>query len=265
MSIFIDKKFEQLDWISKAVEPMESNLNEVLSYLPEEIEVTKQDIVDHIVRSQDEMKYFWLIRPHIQPNHLSLINDESLITRAYKLQCRNLDGSSLDDEDSDNYLGDGPLKVRFDSSTDEISAKLFLVKVKAALSEEEMSMIFGRKGINAIANLAYNIYPSDEYNARKRMLELIDLLGPVPDFKIEKTTSTRKTVKFLRNFYSRLCAKNTMNIKSVELIDKLAEWMVDYVLSADAIAIANIGKLKVMTSFGQPVYSMEYEVGNDSK
>ena len=265
MSIFIDKKFEQLDWISKAVEPMDSTLNEILGYLPDEIEISKQDILDHITNSREEIKHFYLIKPHIEAKHLSLISDESLIARSYKLQCRNIDGSSLDEEDSDNYLGDGPLKVKFDSSTGEISARLFLIKVKAALSEAEMNTIFGKKGLAAISNLAYGIYREDEYNARKRIIELIDLLGPAPDFNLEKTTSTRKTVRGLRLFYRILCDKNVLNIKSVELIDKLGEWMADYVISADAVAIANIGKLKIMTSFGQPIYSMEYEASNDSK
>ena len=37
MGVFDDKKFEELDWISQATEPIDSELNEVLGAVPEEV------------------------------------------------------------------------------------------------------------------------------------------------------------------------------------------------------------------------------------
>ena len=40
MGVFDDKKFEELDWISQATEPMDSQLNDVLAALPDQVEIT---------------------------------------------------------------------------------------------------------------------------------------------------------------------------------------------------------------------------------
>lgn len=44
MSIFVDKKFDQMDWISQAVEPYEVHINNVLTKLPDFLVVQLNDI-----------------------------------------------------------------------------------------------------------------------------------------------------------------------------------------------------------------------------
>lgn len=39
MGVFDDKKFEELDWISQATEPIDSQLNEILTRFPETLNV----------------------------------------------------------------------------------------------------------------------------------------------------------------------------------------------------------------------------------
>jgi hypothetical protein len=39
MGVFDDKRYEELDWLSKAVEPIESYLATVLSELPDEVDL----------------------------------------------------------------------------------------------------------------------------------------------------------------------------------------------------------------------------------
>jgi len=266
MSIFIDKRFEQLDWISKAVEPVECSLNEILAYLPEEIEITPQQILFLLRNSRHELPISEVIEKHIRPEHINQVSrgyDKSIIAKSYKIQFKEKQEASIYEDlgdDEDRHDGPEKLLLKLDTESQIMSSRIFLKKISIGLSETEVKQIFGKKGYDSICRINY-------YRENlERIKEVIEMLGPVPGIEQEKTNSARKKFQHLRRLYNAIAAQNTFNIKSVDLMDKLGEWIYEYVNHRKEVAFANICKLKIMTTMGAPIYSMEIEAAkNDNR
>jgi hypothetical protein len=260
MSIFVDKKFEELDWISRAVEPVVSTLSDIIEYLPEEIEITKEMMSQTLKNGRHDINIIDILLKQVKPEHLDNISthqDRSYLAGSYVIDFRREDGSAYSEDDEENYLDSGPLIIKYDSETDHLSGSVFLKKNSTGLNEKEISTIFGAKGYDAV-----NSIRSWSANTN-RIKEIVDLLGEIQGLEEEKTSSVKKKLLFLRKKFREVVKKNTFNIKSVDLMNKMGEWIFRYITEGDEVALANICKLKIMSTMGSPIYSMEIEVAKD--
>lgn len=231
MGLFDDKKYENMDWVSQAVEPIESKTAILLGQLPDEITFTfetyksllrngyttssVEQVVSNLLREVADGRVDW--------------KEVNLITKCFEFKI------------SDNVI------INFE--TQSIEGEIKLVKRKKTLEDKELQELMGMKGSEYIDPYGQNQYQYAH--------EIADFLGCQQD--VLKSRSVRTKVAGIRYKYRTIMRENLWNIKDVELADKVGLWIGSYCQTGNLAALKNLTKLKVMTHKGMPIYSIEEE------
>lgn len=232
MGVFDDKKFEELDWISQATEPIDSELNEVLGAVPEEVvldfnmykemvggshglDLSKDRFITHCINKFHGKYLSW--------------DQRAALRSCFEIQ--------MDDE----------VILNFENQT--LTGTIKLVKIQSTMDEKILEGMLGREGIAAIGSMYFN------GSGISRANEVMEILG-----KCEaglKTRSERRKRGYIRHRLTELFKTNEWKIKDTELANKVGFWIKDYVVDGNLAAFSNFCRLKVMTHKDQPIYSME--------
>lgn len=233
MGVFADKKFEELDWISQATEPIESHLNLVLEAMPDELIVDfplfkklVNNNYDLSISTDKIVQYF-----HTKAGNEALSYAEmNAVARCFGIFVE--DNSTIDFENEKIY---GEIKF---------------VKLTATLGEDTLKQMLGKIGIDKISSMWV---PRE--GGLGRANEIMEFLGKCEDGLRSK--SDRKKIQAIRVRLTEIFKTNEWNIKDTQLANKVGEWIYNYVVDGDLSALSNFCRLKVMTHLGQPIYSME--------
>lgn len=235
MGVFDDKKFEQLDWISQATEPIDSQMNDFLGKIPDVVKIDFQlykkianfgpDIsIGQIILSMKE-KY----APYSELSY----GQVSVLDKCFKL------------EFSTN-------EIIIDFENEIISGgEITLIKLNSTMDEKILENILGQEGIESL-------HPSIMHGSTdslSRANEIMELLGNCENGL--KTRSDRKKRGAILNRLNDLFKNNEWNIRDTELANKVGYWIRDYIMDGNLAAFSNFCRLKVMTHKNQPIYSME--------
>ena len=234
MSVFHDKKFEELDWISQAIEPIESDLNNHLSNLPDVFEIDFKKYVDIIGDNWDHELTNTKILSHLLPGHIrsSLSYQErGMIDNCFQLE----------------LIGEPVMDFNAQSIT---NGSISLKKIMFSLDEHALKSILGKNGIS---NLSYATFYGDKASSRAN--EVMEILGDCASGL--RSTSIRKKRQAITNRVIQIMKTNEWNIKDTTLANKVGYWIADYIKDGKLAAFTNFCKLKAMTHRGQPIYSME--------
>jgi hypothetical protein len=231
MGVFDDKRYEALDWVSKAVEPVECGLAKILEEFPEHIEFNYDMLAKHMMNHNNVWRLY--AREAIRQFISTTLHSREL---ALLENCIEFQGSSA-------------LQLDFEAGT--MTGTLALVKTRSAFTEEELQSMIGKQGIEECYQLSYGDYDIARLN------EIADLLGATDALS---SRSYRKKVSSVTGRLTEIMQKNEWNIRNVELSDKVGRWIYRYVIYGDLSALTNICKLKVMTHKNLPIYSMAEEV-----
>jgi hypothetical protein len=240
MGVFDDKKFEELDWISQATEPIDSELNELLEKLPDEVFI-------------DFPTYMMLVG--IRGYSLDLSLDTVVFNLMAKTQSKDLiDKISYTHRDQLKKcfkfeVSGHNLTINFETRTID-GGEIKLVKTMSTLDEDTLKGILGNEGILKVHNMGY-LEPS----ALSRMNEIMELLGNCQSGLRTRSYRTKRRELSMR--LQKLFKDNEWNIKDTGLADKVGFWIADYVKEGNLAALSNFCRIKVMTHKGQPIYSME--------
>ena len=232
MSVFVDKKFESLDWISQATEPIDSELNIVLGKMPEQADIDFNTYVSIVGDSWDigldirRAVNFFLKKIEIK---ISDYAKRKELENCFEFQ---VDGNPVVDFEINQIYG----------------GTLSLIKVQNTIDEKVLKNLLGRQGIEEVDMIGLNMNIS-------RANEIMEILGGCESHLA--TRSARKKRYGLRLRLQKLFEANEWNIKDTELADKVGSWIARYVKTGDLSAYTNFCKLKVMTHKGNPIYSME--------
>lgn len=232
MSVFADKKFENLDWISQATEPIDSELNNVLAAIPDEVVVN-----------------FETYRKMVGDNYnldLSLNRMVNFATQEFYGMALSWEQRNAIDDCFEIQMDDNVI-VDFEKS--QIFGSLKLVKVQSTMDEKVLEGMLGREGIMTIGSMYFNGAGLSRAN------EIMELLG-----KCEgglRTRSERRKRGYIKTRLVELFKNNEWKIKDTELANKVGYWIKDYVVDGNLAAFSNFCRLKVMTHKDQPIYSME--------
>jgi hypothetical protein len=234
MGVFDDKKFEELDWISQAMEPIDSRLNEVLGKVPEEI------IID-----------FKLYKNILHDSHnidLTLDRVISYVTKQYVNE--HISWRQLDTLKQCFKLEITSEDVLLDFEKQEIvGGEIKFVKLMSTMDEKVLEGLLGSEGIEAVSHTNFS------GSGLSRANEIMELLG-----KCEhglKTRSERKKKLVITKRLRALFKDNEWKIKDTELANKVGTWISSYISEGSLAALSNFCRLKVMTHKEQPIYSME--------
>lgn len=233
MSIFEDKKFEKLDWMTQMTETIESNLNLTLSRLPAEISIGIEDLKT-MMKDSYYSNYFSvrpivlnLIRSTAEDLNLSY-DDEQKIIDCFELK--------LDEE----------TVVDFTNNT--ISKPMFVIKIKPTFEDAELQTFLGYRGLSHIRS---SFFGPEHLNRLDEILSILEVE--------EKSKSVKKKTKALTKKMQDIFKNNEWRIRDMELADKISVWINRYILKGCLASLTNLCKLKVMTHNNMPIYSIQEE------
>jgi len=235
MGVFDDKKFESLDWISQAIEPIESELNVILGNVPDETILDIEKIIEFTSKSYslslslDDI-IFALINKH-NP-HFKTLSWQELDTLK---KCFHIEivGNPIINFVNMSITG-GYIKI---------------VKKISTLDEKDLKALLGICGIASVKNCNYPSDAASRFNEIFRLLDKCD--------KGLRSKSLHKKKIYLCNRLIQLFETNEWNIKDTTLANKVGYWITQYIKDGNMVAMVNLCKLKVMTHKGRPIYSME--------
>lgn len=241
MSVFVDKRYEELDWISQATEPVESPLNDLLSELPDEFLISDADTYlkavgeswgMNINRSRVVSYMINKFAPR-RLNDLSWAERESLFAN-FELE----------------LIGE-PL-LNFETGKMD-GGEIRLFKTSFSIDQDKLKAIMGEKGLRMVRD-AHN---STESLYVSRCNEILQLIGTKDALSGLRTRSKKSKRIVLYRCLEKLLKDNEWNIKSADLANKIGAWMSDYIAHGNLASMSNLCRLKVMTHRGLPIYSME--------
>lgn len=236
MGVFDDKKFEDLDWISQATEPINSRLNDVLQSIPDSITIDFEIYRRVVSNGYDLDLSIQKIVSYMVEQYskgANLAHEElGVVDRCFELQ---ITGEKLIVNFEDNTISGGEIK---------------LVKINTTMDEKVLQSIMGKDGLDG---LIYCSMETDGY--LNRMNEIMELLGKCDDGL--KSRSERSKRRQIVSRLHTIFSKNEWKIRDTELANKVGFWVKDYVCNGNLASFSNFCRLKVMTHKDQPIYSME--------
>lgn len=234
MSIFDDKKFDQLDWVSQMTETIDSEVNTLLAQLPDR---TKLDLEK--VLGLADIGYFGVrlsLRNAVQSILKAIPNRPYMTWEAE----RTVDGCFCL-EISDNFT--------LDFEKNEMMGEVYLVKTIPTIDDETLQKQMGVEGLYLLRHINTN------EGSIGRMNEVMELLGGLEEQL--KSRSMRKKLAGIRHRLQTIFEKNEWRIRDTKLANNVSKWIVEYVENGNLAAFSNFCKLKVMTHQNMPIYSIE--------
>lgn len=237
MGVFDDKKFDELDWISQATEPIDSELNSILGQLPDEFVIdfaTFKLLQDRSYTNRVEIGQilqYLTVTLNIMPDELGWTRWANVIVSCFKLNLSSRD-----------------IIINFEEETIE-GGVVSLIKTTSILDDRALQSILGDEGCERVR--ALSIY-RDRF---PRANEIMELLGKCDDGI--KTRSDYKKRRAIMVRLREIMKNNEWNIKDTSLANKVGTWIVEYIEDGNLASYSNFCRLKVMTHKNQAIYSIE--------
>lgn len=233
MGVFDDKKFEQLDWMTQVTETIDSELNGLLARLPDEKKFNLEDLLPLLDDSYSlSLSSGNLVRQMLTEIENNLEYEEiNRIAQCFKFEFS------------------GPLEINYE--TLEMTGELKLVKVVKTIEDEDLQKMMGGKGLDSFKSNGYNETMCPRAN---EILEVID----APK-ETRRTRSIRKKMRAIRERLKIVFTNNEWRIRDMDLANKISLWSIDYIRTGNLSGMVNLCKLKAMTTYNMPIYSIEEE------
>jgi hypothetical protein len=236
MSVFQDKKFEELDYVSQLIEPIDSQLNVLLGKLPDEFIIDAPTIF-HMMKARGST--------YINKSSILdyLIGKFNLIELVQSMRTtRDAIEDCFELEVNENII------VDFDEKS--LSKPIKFIKIVQNLDDRFLEKILGQEGLHSVyACCSINM---SNYH---RVNEIMEMLGGCDSGF--KTKSYKKKRSIILHRLETIFKKNEWNIKDTELANKVGFWICSYIENGTISALSNLCRLKVMTHSGNPIYSMK--------
>jgi hypothetical protein len=231
MGVFDDKRYDQLDWVSQAVQPIETPLAALLDRLPESTKIDFELITcNHPNGELDRETIISSMIRKFHPGYSMSWKEKDLINECFEFDIRSPE-----------------LIVNLENRT--LTGEVYLVKTKFSIEEDKLKSVLGEHGREEIGKLHSHRMDHTRTN------EMLDLLE---DCEVAIASRSGKTKKLALNDRLRqIFTNNEWKIKSTDLADKIGFWIKAYIDNGDLAALSNISRLKVMTYKEAPIYSIE--------
>lgn len=235
MGVFDDKRFDELDWISQATEPIESELNTYLSNLPDKYSI---DFATYIAMIGDSYGLNISVSAAVR-----FLMNKNGINRS------NATWEQMDAvEKCFQFEITGNPVLNFKEST-IANGTIDLIKI-GILDEKTLEGLLGQRGIQTASGL----YVSNP-GSISRLNEVMEILGKCDNGL--RARSPRMKRRAVVDRLKEIFKTNEWKIKNADLADKVGIWTYQYVVNNNLAAWSNLCRLKVMTHKNQCIYSME--------
>jgi hypothetical protein len=232
--VFDDKVYQDMDWLEKVCEPMRCPLNDVMAKFPDKVEITYDMLQEVDVVGSGGLTTERILRSVLDKG-------DALGKLSYKdkeeiLKCFNFE-----------VEGDPILNLEDKTLT---KGKIFMLKTKIAFEDKDIKRMVGRNAISTVNTINTRSVTAARAN------EILELLG------LESSMSHRSVRKKLRDLsceFRDIMQENRWNIRDINLSNRVGKWLKRYLEDGNLAAYANFCKLKVMTNYDAPIYSVEDE------
>ena len=237
--MFRDKIYEEMDDISKLIEPYQSKLNEELSQFPEEIDVTEEVMLTYLNNTYygSSVNLGHIITQLAERLKLFEIKEKSHTCARDFFEFKVIDLEEYD-------------KVKFDLVNRTISHRIIIAKKKVAYEDDELEKMVKKNICSKIIDSLY----TPRFVNKARLNEIADLFGAKQAMS-ERATNPK--VRALCTHLESLVDSKKLDIRDVDLCKKFGEWVVLYVRDGNLAALNNLTRLKIMTHQNKPIYSIE--------
>lgn len=242
MGVFDDTKFEQLDWMTQMTETIDSDLNGLLARLPDRKVISKEEIIEACSSSySSSLSVGTVVREMVKDlgtDHKYALSyeEDAQLRKCFKLQT------------------DGTVEV--DLEKNSVVGEVAIVKVVQTLSDEELQLFMGHKGIESLRRLDSNA-DSQALGALERYNEILDILGGCEEHM--RNRSMRKKTNALVDRLRKIFATNEWRIRDMGLANKISFWIKGYINDGNLPCLMNLCKVKAMTHSNMPIYSVVEE------
>jgi len=228
--MFEDKVYDDLDEMSKLVEPYVYSKNERLSLIPDKIEVAA-----NVILEMKPTQYKWN-GDDVNDCLKKAGHDVPFILQPFfEFQVEDLEEGDC-------------VKINFGDKT--ISHKIFMVKTKIAYDDDELFAMIKRQLTHKIVGALWRSQNVD----KPRLNEIADLYGA----KAAKSARGYKTkVRELCRHLVSMIDERKLDIRDVDLANRFNDWVISYIRYGNLAALSNITKVKIMTHKNRPIYSIE--------
>lgn len=238
MGVFDDKKLEQLDWMTQITETIDSDLNGLLARLPDRLVLTQEYIVKTCSSSYN-----------------SSLSIGSVVRETLKDITSGFSGLSYDEEQvlakCFKFQTEGEIEIDLEKGS--MVGQITAVKTTQTLSDEELQVFMGSKGIEAIRHLKM----SDDEVPLERLNEILDVLGGGEAHM--KNRSTKKKIAAISTRLKAIFTSNEWRIRDMGLANKVGFWIKGYIQDGNLPCLINLCKVKAMTHNNMPIYSIVEE------
>ena len=237
--MFKDEVYEELDDLSKLVEPYHSQINEELSQFPDEIEITQETMIKSYSSNWGwtSLRISDIVDSKARELGLEKLKSESynISRQFFKFEARDLKEGE---------------EVTIDFETNKMSHRVFLVKTKIGYDDIELEKQAKSKIIRTLKSKL-----SSARNVNKsRLNEIADIYGA---YEVRKDRSYKgKVLKFCKHLET-LMEDKALDIKDIDLCDRFANWIVQYVRDGNLPALNNVTRIKIMMHEKRPIYSIQ--------
>jgi len=241
MGTLRDEVYEKLDYLSQLTEIVVSPQNEILGRLPDELELTFEQIKrmksNTWSRSPSyELSLYGILSNLVSSKDYFYLND---IIPHFALKA------------SDD------LELDFTQGT--MVGTIRLIKVNSQIEEKRLLEI----AVNN-AQRALNSYTWSSKNLRDRIITVLNTLEPGHGITWGQSFTGRVSsmgCDEIRELLSDVILENKWRIRDTNTIIKMGEWINSYLMSGDNVGLMNLLKLKIMVDKDLPIYSVD-EVKN---
>jgi hypothetical protein len=235
--VFADPVYDNLDDITKMIEPHVDVISETIGMLPDEFEITSSDL-ETMIKNNTSWGNIFLYQEEIvkyKINQMKLEISPCLLADAMR-------GHTL-------YKIEMDASTSFDLDSKQLTGVIKLIKQKTHRTEEEINSGF----LESIRRMGWEVNKPD---FKPRLNEIADIF----DLKeARKQLKTRYKVDGIVKGLQEQIKDRRLNIKDVELQNRFVKWITAYVKQGSLPAMANLCKMKIMLMDGSPIYSMEKE------
>lgn len=222
MSIFKDETYENLDWISQAVEPYEFPLNDYIATLPDKLTLTDEQIIS-LGGNFSKGDIMRILNISNKFNY----EEKGLIQDCFKIEADK--------------------EIIVNLTTGDITGTISIVKIANHVPDDKI-----------LEHMVRMVYDYVSHKGEKRaMLELAQLLMPEQYASIaesnRKSDINSKFVDCIRNSIK----SKAWNIKGYTLLIQVLTNIRNYLEDGDQAALGRLGLFSVLIKSGAPLYSMK--------
>jgi hypothetical protein len=244
MGLFDDKKYDDMDDISKMVEPWESGFDDILCKLPDVFKVPPEVIVASVSsHKMDDYISNTIFKTFLNEKEIQLLSSSELLSRPWSSKKSAYEDALYEPEITTDSL-------TYDTLTHEVKGELVYRKTLLKMDEDRLKKLILSKIDYKLFRNRSGVYLLKE---TKALYEALTGKHLASKKRAEVFNETEKEI------YA-IFSEDKFRIRSYDLAIKFLHWCDLYCRYGDTASMANIMKLKIMTHSGRAIYSIEEEV-----